>query len=74
MVCAPVYSRVLGLTTEVIVGPEEGVPHRSAVRCDFLPLMFKVSLGPRVGGLAGSKIAALDNALARALDLPIPGD
>ena len=74
MVCAPVYSRVLGLTTEVIVGPEEGVPHRSAVRCDFLTLMFKVSLGPRVGGLAGSKIAALDNALARALDLPIPGD
>ena len=41
VVCAPVYSQVLGLTTEVVLGPDEGLPRTSAVRCDFLTLMFK---------------------------------
>ena len=30
VVCAPVYSEVLGLTTEVVLGPTEGLP---PVRC-----------------------------------------
>ena len=41
VVCAPVYSQVLGLSTEVVIGPEEGLPRVSSVRCDFLALMFK---------------------------------
>ena len=44
VVCAPVYSEVLGLTTEVILGPEEGLPRTCALRCDFLTLMFKTKL------------------------------
>ncbi len=43
VICAPVYSEVLGLSTEVVLGPEDGLPHVSAVRCDFLTLLFKSS-------------------------------
>jgi mRNA-degrading endonuclease toxin of MazEF toxin-antitoxin module len=35
VICAPVYSQVLGLTTEAVLGPEDGLPRTSAVRCDF---------------------------------------
>ena len=58
VICAPVYGEVLGLTTEVVLGPDDGLPRTSAVRCDFLTLMFK------------SKLTQLNRALAHALELP----
>jgi len=69
VVCAPVYSRVLGLSTEVVVGPEEGLPRVSSVRCDFLALMFKRKLTTFVAALPPAKVAELDDALSVALDL-----
>lgn len=69
VVCAPVYGEVLGLTTEVVLGPDEGLPKASAVRCDFLTLMFKRKLTDFVGTLPVEKINDLDRALATALDL-----
>jgi len=72
VVCAPVYSEVLGLTTEVVLGPDDGLPRTSAVRCDFLTLMFKTRLTDFVSTLSGSKMADLNRALAHALDLPAP--
>ncbi len=69
VVCAPVYSQILGLSTEVVLGPEQGIPRDSAVRCDFLTLMFKRNLTHYAGSLADSRLAELDRALARALDL-----
>jgi mRNA-degrading endonuclease toxin of MazEF toxin-antitoxin module len=71
VVCAPVYGQVLGLATEVVIGTESGLPRSSAVRCDFLTLMFKTKLTGFVGELPSSKVTQLDAALARALDLPI---
>jgi mRNA interferase MazF len=70
VVCAPVYSRVLGVSTEVVLGPEHGLPHTSAVRCDFLTLMFKHKLTAHVATLTADKRDELDRALAVALDLP----
>ena len=35
------YSEVLGLSTEVVIGSDEGLPSTSAIRCDFLTLIFK---------------------------------
>lgn len=70
VICAPVYGELLGLATEVVLGPAEGLPRRSAVRCDFLALMFKHKLTRFVGALPPEKLAALDRALAVALDLP----
>jgi len=71
VICAPVYGEVLGLATEVEVGAEEGIPRSSAVRCDFLMLMFKNKFTTRAGRLSGPKLQQLNRALARALDLPL---
>jgi mRNA interferase MazF len=70
VICAPVYGEVLGIATEVVIGSAEGVPRRSAVRCDFLMLLFKHKLLTHVGELSGKKLAELERALAIALDLP----
>jgi mRNA-degrading endonuclease toxin of MazEF toxin-antitoxin module len=69
VICAPVYSEILGLETEVVIGPEDGLPRVSAIRCDFLTLMFKRRLTDFTATMTPRKIVALDRALAIALDL-----
>jgi mRNA interferase MazF len=70
VVCAPVYGNILGLTTEVVLGPEDGLPRACAIRCDFLTLMFKRKLTHFVSNLSAFKVAQLNRALAHALELP----
>jgi mRNA interferase MazF len=69
VLCAPVYSRTIGISTEVAVGPEEGVPRPSAIRCDFLALMFKRRLTSLVGSLGPTKLRELDGAISIAVGL-----
>jgi mRNA interferase MazF len=69
VVCAPIYSQILGLTTEVVLGPGDGLPRTSAVRCVFLTLMFKTKLTQFVATLAPEKIRELNRAVAIALDV-----
>lgn len=69
VVCAPVYSEVLGLTTEVGIGPDEGVPRHSSIRGDSLTLMFKRKLSTFVATLSAGKQAELKQALIHALQL-----
>jgi mRNA-degrading endonuclease toxin of MazEF toxin-antitoxin module len=69
VICAPVYGEVLGLRTEVVVGIDDGVPRPSAIRCDFLTLMFKKKLTGFVGTLSAPKQLELKQALAHALQL-----
>ncbi len=69
VICAPVYGEIIGLDTEVLVGPAEGLPRDSAIRCDFLSLLFKRKLTTLVGRLPPAKIGELNAALAVALDL-----
>jgi mRNA-degrading endonuclease toxin of MazEF toxin-antitoxin module len=69
VVCAPVYGEVLGLRTEVPVGPDDGLPRDSAIRCDFPTLMFKRKLTGFVATLSVSRKAELKRALGRALQL-----
>lgn len=69
VICAPVYGEVLGLHTEVVVGIDDGLPRESAIRCDFLALMFKRKLTGFVGTLAIGKQTELKRALSRALQL-----
>jgi mRNA interferase MazF len=71
VICAPVYGEILGLTTEVLLGPEDGLPRACAIRCDFLTLMFKNKLTHFVSTLSAFKLAQLNRALAQALDLPL---
>ena len=69
ILCAPVYSEVLGLRTEVVVDTADGLPRQSAIRCDFLTLMFKSRLTGFVATLPAAKQQALRQALAHALQL-----
>lgn len=69
VVCAPVYSEILGLRSEVVLGREDGMSHDSALRCDFLMLMFKRKLTRFVGTLTAEKIEQLNQALHYALEL-----
>ena len=71
VICAPIYGEVLGLRSEVIVGPEDALPRDSAVRCDFLALLFKSKLTTFVGTLSAAKQTELRQALAYALQLKV---
>jgi len=69
VICAPVYSEILGLRSEVMLGVEEGLPRDSSIRCDFLTLMFKRKLTRFVGTLTAKKLKELDRAVQYALGL-----
>ena len=69
VVCAPIYRGHLGLSTEVTVGPAEGLPTDCSIRCDFLALMFKSKLTGFVADLPRARITELDDALSKALGI-----
>ncbi len=69
VVCAPVFSRGEGLSTQVEVGPDQGLKHASWVMCDNLISIPKRALTDFVGTLPTAKIRLLDRALRSALDL-----
>jgi mRNA interferase MazF len=72
VICAPVYSRHDGLSTQVPAGTVEGLKHESSVHCDELVSLPKAMLTRFVGRLSGEKLSSLDYALAAALDLERP--
>ena len=69
VICAPIYSAIHGLKSQVLVGIEEGLKHESAVHCDELVSLPKTALTDYVGTLSPAKIAELNQALLVALDL-----
>jgi mRNA interferase MazF len=71
VICAPVYTRHDGLSTQVAIGPADGIKHESSIHCDELVSLPKAMLTRFVGTLGPSKKAALDEALAVALALDV---
>jgi len=69
VICAPVYSRHDGLSTQVPVGVEEGLKHESSVHCDELMSLPKSALTRYIGALGDDKLRALERCLAIALGL-----
>jgi mRNA interferase MazF len=69
VICAPVFTRRDGLSTEVEVGPEEGLKHPSSVHCDTLVSIAKSSLHDYVGSLSAAKAERLGGTLRIALSL-----
>jgi mRNA interferase MazF len=67
VICAPIYSTVSGLATQVVVGDREGLKHESAIHCDNLVSLPKTSLTDFVGSLGLQKEAQLNQALSIAL-------
>jgi mRNA interferase MazF len=70
VVCAPIYSTHDGLSTQVLVGVDEGLKHDSSIHCDELVSLPKSTLTCYVGTLPPGKIEALNKALRSALDIP----
>ena len=69
VICAPIYSRHDGLSTQVRVGPGEGLKHESSIHCDELVSIPKSMLTSYVGRVAGAKAEELNRALAAVLQL-----
>lgn len=69
VVCPPVYSEILDIRSEVLVGADEGLPRDCGIRCDFLALMFKRKLTSFVSTLPARRQSELDAALCYALQL-----
>src|ERR1700722_2155637 len=69
VICAPVYSRHDGLSTQIAVGIAEGLKHESSIHCDELVSLPKSSLTRFVGRLDSEKLLTLDHALMVALDI-----
>lgn len=69
VVCAPVFTDGDALSTQVSIGPEEGLKHQSWIVCDNLRSIRKRELTQYLGSLSWSKLAELDEALKIALAL-----
>ena len=69
VICVPVFTSGEGLSTQVPIGPEEGLKHSSWIMCDNLVSLRKTDLTNYVGSLSRAKIGNLNNALQMVLDL-----
>jgi mRNA interferase MazF len=69
VICAPIYTAYDALSTQVPVGPGEGLKHESSIHCDELVSLSKSALTNFIGTLSPQKIKALNHALQIALDL-----
>ncbi|GAA1609866.1 type II toxin-antitoxin system toxin endoribonuclease MazF3 [Kribbella sancticallisti] len=66
---APITSTIRGLSTEVLVGSQNGLDHPSAISCDNIQTIPKVQLGRLIGYLLPDQEAALAEAITLAFDL-----
>ncbi len=66
---APITSTVRGLSTEVPVGPANGLVHPSVVSCDNVVTVPAAALGRQIGRLLPEQEVALTAALHAAFDL-----
>ncbi len=71
VICAPVYSASHGLSTQVKVGPDEGLRHDSSIHCDELVSLPKSMLTHFVGSLTLPRRVELDRALVAAVGVNV---
>ena len=69
VICAPVYTKDSGLSTQIGVGSAERLKHDSAVHCDGLVSLPQAVLTNYIGRVDSSKQQALDVALGVALTI-----
>lgn len=69
VICAPVFSRGQGLSTQVAVNTSEGLKHPSWIMCDNLVSVRKADLTNYVGSLSRERLQELARGLKMALDL-----
>jgi mRNA interferase MazF len=70
VICAPITSRIRGLSTEVAIGIESGLAEESAVNLDNTFLLRRTSLRRRLGAASPAQMRAICQALAEAVACP----
>ncbi|WP_136709256.1 type II toxin-antitoxin system PemK/MazF family toxin [Agromyces sp. H66] len=68
---APITSTVRGITTEVSVGPRNGVDHESVISCDNITTVRRSAVGDTIGLLFDDQEQALARAISDAFDLDL---
>jgi mRNA interferase MazF len=68
VIAAPITSTVRNLSTEVAVGPSDGVRVRSVANLDNVQLVARSRLVRRVGRVKSTTMKAICQALATAVD------
>jgi mRNA interferase MazF len=68
---APITSTVRGITSEVPVGPRNGLDHDSVVRCDNITTVRRSAVGDTIGLLFDDQEPALARAITDAFDLDL---
>ncbi len=66
---APITSTVRGLSTEVRLGPANGLDHECVVSCDNVQTIPVAALGRAIGHLLPDQEASLARAITLAFDL-----
>ena len=69
VMCAPIYSNYLGISTQVPIGIDEGLKHDSSIYCDEIISIPKSALTEYIGTLSETKIDEINKALAIALEI-----
>lgn len=69
---APITSTIRGLSSEVVVGPANGLDHESAVSLDNVLTVPVRALGRTIGYLLAEQEAQLARAVVLAYDLDVP--
>lgn len=68
---APITSTVRGISTEVRVGPRNGLDHEGVISCDNVTSIPASNVGRHLGYLMESQEAELARAMVNAFDLHI---
>jgi mRNA interferase MazF len=71
---APITSTIRGLSTEVAVGPANGLDHPSVVSCDNVTTIVATDLIDQIGRLLPAQEPDLTIALVAAFDLDLELD
>ncbi|HEY3656403.1 MAG TPA: type II toxin-antitoxin system PemK/MazF family toxin [Steroidobacteraceae bacterium] len=69
VLCAPINTSGVGLSTEVQVGVDEGLKHESVINCDQITRLEKSMLTDYIGALSLAKLKQLRSALVVAFDI-----
>jgi len=69
---APITSTMRGLTSEVRVGPRNGLDHDSVVSCDNIATVRSASVGDTIGMFFSDQEPDLARAISEAFELELP--
>ncbi len=69
IIMSPITTRRRGLSTEVILGPDDGLPRLSVVNLDVIITERKRCLLERIGSLSPTQLLAVEDAIRFALGM-----